>query len=248
MKRLIAFDLDGTLAASKQPVEPDMAALLAGLLGVAEVAVISGGDWPQFEKQVVGRLPADADTGRLWIMPTTGAKLYRRSGEGWQPVYADDFSAEERDRLLKAIEAAVAAEGLSGERTWGPQIEDRGTQITFSGLGQQAPLDAKEAWDPDLAKRRALQARLEAALPDLSVRIGGSTSIDITRAGVDKGWGLRRLAEESGIPLAEMIFIGDAVFEGGNDHAAIEAGVDTIGVRDPADTATAIQALIYALG
>ena len=248
MKRLIAFDLDGTLAESKQPIEPAMAALLAGLLDVADVAVISGGDWPQFEKQVIGRLQPGADLSRLWIMPTTRAKLYRIAAGGrWQPVYADDFSGEERARILHAVAAAVDAAGMKEARTWGEQSEDRGTQLTFSGLGQEAPLDAKKAWDPDMAKRKALQAALRAALPELSVNIGGSTSIDITRKGVDKGWGLGRLAEESGIPLADMIFLGDAVFPGGNDYPAQEAGVDTVAVRDVAETRAVVRAITLCL-
>jgi HAD superfamily hydrolase (TIGR01484 family) len=248
MKRLIAFDLDGTLAESKQPIAPDMAALLAGLLGVAEVAVISGGDWPQFQAQVVGRLPADADVSRLWILPTTGAKLYRPDEAGaWRPVYADDFSTEERTNIVAAVDRAVAAAGWQEDRLWGERIEDRGTQFTFSGLGQEAPLDAKKAWDPDMAKRKALQAALREVLPDLSVNIGGSTSIDITRKGVDKGWGLNRLAEESGIPLREMIFLGDAVFPGGNDYPAQQAGVDTIAVRDVAETRSVIRAITLCL-
>ena len=249
MKQLIAFDLDGTLAESKQPIEPDMAALLAGLLDVAHVAVISGGDWPQFEKQVVGRLPGEANLSHLWILPTTGAKLYRRGdGGAWRRLYGDDFTADERARILAAVDRAITAAGLTAERTWGEQIEDRGTQFTFSALGQEAPLDAKKAWDPDMAKRKALQAALVGVLPDLSVKIGGSTSIDITRQGVDKGWGLNRLAEQSGIPLADMIFLGDAVFPGGNDYPAQQAGVDTVAVRDVAESRAVIRAITLCLG
>ncbi|CAM3062225.1 hypothetical protein SPAN111604_01810 [Sphingomonas antarctica] len=249
MKKLVAFDLDGTLAASKQPIDADMAALLAGLLRVVDVTVISGGDWPQFEKQVVGQMPKDADFSRLWIMPTTGAKLYRPDAQGaWQPVYADDFSDTERKQILDALDSAVETTGLKEAKTWGDQIEDRGTQITFSGLGQEAPLDAKTAWDPDFAKRKKLQAALKPLLPGLSVNVGGSTSIDITREGVDKGWGLNRLASESGFTLDEMIFLGDAIYPGGNDYPAQQAGVASIKVRDPADTATAVRAITLALG
>ncbi|HTI31240.1 MAG TPA: HAD-IIB family hydrolase [Sphingomonas sp.] len=248
MKRLVAFDLDGTLADSKQPISGEMAGLLANLLGVADVAVISGGDWPQFEKQVVGRMPGNANFARLWIMPTTGAKLYRPGANGaWQPVYADNFSDAERHQILAALDKAVEQTGLKAEKTWGEQIEDRGTQITFSGLGQQAPLDAKTAWDPDFTKRKTLQAALKPLLPGLSVNVGGSTSIDITREGVDKGWGLHRLAKESGISLGEMIFLGDAIYPGGNDYPAQEAGVASIKVHDPDDTATAIRAITLAL-
>ncbi len=247
-KRLVAFDLDGTLAESKQAVDEEMAGLLAALLGVAEVCVISGGDWPQFETQVVSRLPAGARLDRLWIMPTSGTKLYRFVDGGWKAIYAEDFSNEERDRILAALDRAVEAAGFKGEKTWGEQIEDRGSQITFSGLGQQAPLDAKTAWDPDRRKREAMQAAAQKELPDLSVNIGGSTSIDVTRKGVDKAYGMEKLAEASGMPKAEMIFMGDAVYPGGNDWPVPDkAKVDTVPVGSIAETKRAIQACIFCL-
>src|SRR3546814_1221644 len=108
------------------------------------------------------------------------------------------------------------------ERIWGERIEDRGSQITFSGLGQAAPLKEKEAWDPDRKKRTALQATLRATLPDLSINLGGTTSIDVTRAGVDKGYGLKRLSAESGVPLDGMLFIGDAIFPGRSEEHTSE--------------------------
>ncbi len=247
MKQLIAFDLDGTLAESKQPIGEPMARLLGRLLSVARVAVISGGDWPQFEKQVVSRLPGGADLSRLFIMPTTGTKLYQFERGNWRAVYADVFDEAERAHIRSALDAAVSETGLDGARTWGDKIEDRGSQITFSGLGQEAPLDAKKAWDPDFAKRKALQSALRKTLPDLSVNVGGSTSIDITRKGIDKAYGLRRLAEQSGIPTTDMLFLGDAIYPGGNDEPVKLAGIDSILVRDVAETATAVSAIIACL-
>ncbi|CAA9537130.1 MAG: Phosphomannomutase [uncultured Sphingomonadaceae bacterium] len=243
MNRLVAFDLDGTLAESKQAIEATMAEALATLLTVAQVAIISGGDWPQFEKQVIVRLAPRACLERLWILPTSGAKLFRFQDGRWNAVYQESFPAEEKTRILAAIDGAVRGAGFKDARTWGEQVEDRGSQLTFSALGQEAPLDAKKAWDPDFTKRKALQAALRAALPNLSVNIGGSTSIDITQKGVDKGYGLRRLAEESGLTLDAMLFVGDAIYPGGNDYPAKEAGVDTIAVRDVAETLTVIAAI-----
>lgn len=243
MKRLIAFDLDGTLAESKQPLDTAMAHALVGLLDIAEVAVISGGDWPQFEKQVISRLVKGANLDRLWIMPTTGAKLFRFREAAWQETYADIFDASIRAAIVGAIKRAVGDARLNIGKTWGQQIEDRGTQVTFSALGQEAPIDAKKDWDPDFTKRKTLQAALREALPDVSVNIGGSTSIDITRQGVDKGYGLRRLAEQSGLSLTAMLFVGDAIYPGGNDYPAREVGVDTISVRDVAETWTVISAI-----
>lgn len=244
MKKIVAFDLDGTLALSKQPLTDEMAELLAELLTVAQVAVISGGDWPQFEKQVASRLPAHADVSRLWMLPTSGAKLYLHQGGTWTSIYAELFTEEQKRAILEAFDASLAATGFTPEETWGERIEDRGSQITFSALGQQAPLDAKEDWDPDFAKRKVIQADLLKRLPDVSIKLGGATSIDITQPGIDKAWGLRRLSERSGVAEADILFIGDAIFPGGNDYPAKEMGLDTINVRDAADTANVIAAIV----
>ncbi|MGH6615743.1 HAD-IIB family hydrolase [Sphingomonas sp.] len=243
MKHLIAFDLDGTLAESKQPLQEAMGEALADLLAVAHVAVISGGDWPQFEKQVASRLPARADRSRLWLMPTTGTKLYRYDGS-WAPVYAELFDDAQKQAIFAAFDAALAATGFVPEQVWGERIEDRGSQITFSALGQQAPLDAKEHWDPDFAKRKVIQADLRTRLPGLSINIGGATSIDVTREGVDKAYGLKKLRDASGIALDAMMFIGDAIFPGGNDYPAKELGLDTVRVRDPQDTLSVIATIV----
>jgi phosphomannomutase len=246
MKRLIAFDLDGTLAESKQPIGVEMATLIARLLDLVDVAVISGGDWPQFEKQVVSRLPDSANLRRLFIQPTTGTKLYRFDGT-WHPVYDESFATDERDRIIAALDKASAETGLEHEQAWGPRIEDRGSQVTLSALGQDAPLDAKKAWDPDLAKRKRLQKLLRALLPGLSVNIGGSTSIDITHQGVDKAYGMRKLADHAGISFDDVLFLGDAIYPGGNDDPVRAAGIDSIPVRDVAETRTAVSTIIACL-
>lgn len=247
MKTMFAFDLDGTLAESKQPLGRDVARTLRRLLDVAQVAVISGGDWPQFETQVVARLPGKTRLARLFIMPTTGTKLYRFEQEAWRCVYAEDFSDQERRTILGAFDHALEKAGIKQERTWGERIEDRGSQITFSGLGQQAPLDAKRKWDPDFAKRKALQKVLKKDLPKLAINIGGSTSIDITRKGVDKAYGMRKLTEYSGVPAEQILFFGDAIFPGGNDNPVAEMGIDSIRVRDPKETMAAVDAVIACL-
>ncbi|MGC1618774.1 MAG: HAD family hydrolase, partial [Candidatus Acidiferrum sp.] len=76
MKRLIVFDLDGTLAESKSALDTEMAALLHDLLGIVKVAVISGGDWPQFEKQLLSNLPNDNCMANLSLLPTCGTKFF----------------------------------------------------------------------------------------------------------------------------------------------------------------------------
>lgn len=244
MKQLVAFDLDGTLAESKQPLQEPMGEALADLLGVAHVAVISGGDWPQFQKQVASRLPARADLSKLWLMPTTGTKLYVHRDGAWQTVYAELFDDATKAKILKAFDESLEATGFVPEKTWGERIEDRGSQITFSALGQEAPVAEKEHWDPKFEKRKVIQADLKQRLPGLSINMGGATSIDITQEGVDKAYGLKKLRDESGIPLDAMMFIGDAIFPGGNDYPAKELGLDTVRVRDPEETISVITAIV----
>ncbi|ESQ83045.1 hypothetical protein AEAC466_14375 [Asticcacaulis sp. AC466] len=247
MKKLIVFDLDGTLAESKQAIDEEMAHLIADLLDILSVAVISGGDWSQFEKQVLDHLPANARTSNLSILPTSGTKFYRFTGQ-WAQVYAEDFSESERSTVLQSLDEAVSEAGLLETRIWGDQIEDRGTQITFSGLGQKAPPAEKAKWDYDHVKRNTLKALLDKKLNNFAVRIGGSTSIDITRPGVDKALGMRRLAEQTGIETGDMLFIGDALYPGGNDAPMRDAGISSIWVNDVAQTKLVIETLVKSNG
>src|SRR5579864_4684990 len=164
MKRLIVFDLDGTLAESKSAVDPEMAKLLADLLGVAKVAIISGGDWPQFEKQVLGNLPKTDRLDDLILLPTCGTKFFQYDGGGWKKLYSEDLSEAQKARITAELEHAVSATGYQPKETWGERIEDRGSQITYSALGQEAPLDAKKTWDPDFSKRKQIKALLDQTL------------------------------------------------------------------------------------
>ena len=246
MKKLIVFDLDGTLAASKSSLDAEMASLLHDLLSVVKVAVISGGAWSQFEKQVLSKLPQDESLAKLSILPTCGTKFFQYTG-AWKKLYSEDFKADEREKIVSSLMKAIETAGFHVERTWGEPIEDRGSQMTYSALGQQAPLAEKEKWDPDFAKRKKIKAILDTLIPEFSVRIGGATSIDITKPGIDKAYGIRKLRDTLGVSLKEMIYVGDALFVGGNDYPAEEAGVISIPVRGPNETKRVVEAIIACL-
>jgi HAD superfamily hydrolase (TIGR01484 family) len=243
MKKLVVFDLDGTLAESKSAIDAEMAQLLDHLLGLVKVAVISGGDWQQFETQVLGRLSQDELLRNLSILPTCGTRFYRYA-KHWELLYAEDFTAQDRMKIVDSLQRAVGQAGEKPERVWGEVIEDRGSQITFSALGQLAPLEEKKKWDPDFAKRKKITAVLKTLIPEFSAHLGGATSIDITPLGVDKGYGIRKLRDVLRIEIHEMIFIGDALFPGGNDYPAKEAGALSIQVRDPHETKRVIEAIV----
>src|ERR1019366_8593992 len=138
---------------------------------------------------------------------------------------------------LSSVETCARRLGLWEPKTWGPILEDRGSQVTFSALGQDAPVDDKKAWDPTGEKKESLRAAVAPLLPDLEVRSGGSTSIDITRKGIDKAYGMRKLAELTSIPITRMLFVGDRLDEGGNDYPVKATGIRTHAVTAWEDTA-----------
>jgi len=246
VKKLIIFDLDGTLAESKSALDAEMAARLRDLLRVVKVAVISGGDWPQFEKQLLSHLPHDGSLVNLSLLPTCGTKFFQYTGE-WKKLYSEDFTADQKQKIISSLNKAVGVAGFKVEKVWGEVIEDRGSQITFSALGQQAPLEEKDKWDPDYTKRKKIKATLDTFIPEFSVRMGGATSIDVTKPGIDKAYGIRKLRDLLGISIKEMIYVGDALYMGGNDYPAETAGVDCIPVKDPNETKRVIQTIIACL-
>jgi len=246
VKKLIVFDLDGTLAGSKSPLDTEMSGLLHDLLSIVKVAVISGGDWPQFEEQLLANLSNDESLGNLLLLPTCGTKFFQYNGY-WNKLYSEDFTADEREKIVTSLKKALGMAGFRVEKVWGEIIEDRGSQITFSALGQQAPLEEKNKWDPDFTKRKKIKAILDTLIPEFSVRLGGATSIDVTKPGIDKAYGIGKLRDVLGISLREMIFIGDALFPGGNDYPAEEAGVISIPVRGPSETKPVTEAIIACL-
>jgi HAD superfamily hydrolase (TIGR01484 family) len=247
--RLVAFDLDDTLAPSKGAIDPRIATLLRALMHRVDVAIISGGNEEQFRTQVIAQLGETdaADLVRLHLLPTCGTRYLRHDGHDFAPVYARDLTADERDAALLALREEAERLGLWEQEPWGDILEDRGSQITFSALGQRAPRDAKVAWDPDGSKRAALRDAVAARLPGLEVRSGGSTSIDITRAGIDKAYGMRQLAEMTGIPLADMLFYGDRLDEDGNDYPVLAIGVPCVAVEGWQDTADKLDELLETL-
>ena len=247
MKKLVVFDLDGTLAESKSAIDAEMAKLLNSLLGIVKVAVISGGAWQQFEDQVLARLSHDEGLKNLSLLPTCGTKFYRYQSS-WEQLYSEDFTDTEKKKIIYSLQQTIGSSDFKVEKVWGEVIEDRGSQITFSALGQQAPLEEKKKWDPDFTKRKKIKAVLDTLIPEFSVRLGGATSIDVTKQGIDKAYGIQKLRDILHVAIDKMIFIGDALFPGGNDYPAKEAGALSIEVKDPHETKRVIEAIVACLG
>lgn len=242
--QLVMFDLDDTLAPSKSPMSAEMADLFRRLLHTSMAAIISGGNYQQFSAQVLDQLGEFDDLSRLHLLPTNGTQYVRHGDGGWEVVYAENLTDDQKQRAMDVLETGAKELGLWETETWGPVLEDRGSQITFSALGQKAPVEAKSAWDPDNSKKEKLRAYAAERLPDLEVRSGGSTSVDVTKKGVDKAYGTRKLMEILDLTTDDILYFGDRLDPGGNDHPVLELGIDCVAVKGWQDTYARLTAVL----
>jgi len=154
-------------------LDAEMATLLSAVLAIVKVAIISGENWPQFEKQILANLPHNKHLQNLSLLPTCETKFYQYKST-WEQLYAEDFTDQEKEKIIRSLKEVSTDSGFETARVWGEVIEDRGSQITFSALGQEAPIDEKKKWDPDFAKRKTMKASLDKLIPEFSVRLGGT--------------------------------------------------------------------------
>jgi phosphomannomutase len=248
MIKLIIFDLDGTLAPSKTRISDQMADLICQLLFKFKVAIISGGKFLQFEKQVLPFLKNDEKIlNNLYICPTWSTKMYVFRDKKWDKLYSENLLSEEKKEILKVLDNALKDVNFKPENTWGDIIEDRDTQITFSALGQEAPVSEKELYDPTYEKRLRIKEIIDNNLKGYNITIEGKTSIDITKSGIDVAYGINKLKDMLNIEIGEMIFVGDAIFPGGNNYNAKNLGVDCVETTGPKNTEEIIKEMIVGL-
>lgn len=257
MKKVIAFDLDGTLAPSKSPLPDRMSLLLDQLLESFQVCVMSGGKFEQFQHQLLDNLKAEpSKLTKLHLMPTCGTRylVYDLAAADWKEVYAENLSEPDKKRIIDALHKGIDRLGLREKKTWGDIIEDRGSQITFSALGQNIVQELgdegvrlKEEWDPDTSKKQKLRDYVAQLIPDFEVRVGGGTSVDITKPGIDKAYGMSKLMDLLEIGKDEILFFGDRLIEGGNDYPVKAMGVDSLEVSRWQDTALGIEAILHVI-
>jgi HAD superfamily hydrolase (TIGR01484 family) len=257
MKKVIVFDLDGTLAPSKSSLPDEMEKVLAKLLDRFQICVISGGKFEQFNKQLIPNLKVEpSKLERLHIMPTCGTQYYTYEPRKnvWRQVYAENLSTKEKQDIQVALNKGLDDLNLRADKVYGEIIEDRGSQITVSVLGQdivevlgEKGVAIKEAWDPDNKKKQAFRDYVAALIPHLEVKVGGLTSIDVTKPGIDKAYGMKKLIELLGINKEDILFFGDRLQEGGNDYPVKAMGIDSLEVSHWQDTVLALRSILHVI-
>ncbi len=249
-KKIVAFDLDGTLAESKQHLENDVSELLCLLAKEKIVVIITGGSFQQFKKQFLPYFKPNINEEELIyknliLLSTSGSQRYQYSSEikDWVMTDIEEFPGDIKKEVMNELDKIISSGkfGIVPVIEGDEIIEDRLTQITMSALGQNAPIELKKEWDPNQIKRQEIKKILESKLPEVSIIIGGTTSLDILPKGFDKAKGLIRLLNKLGMTIDDMVFVGDAIFPGGNDYSAYEAGIESIKVSGPTESKEIIK-------
>lgn len=249
-KDLIVFDLDGTLAPSKSTMDAEMGILIEKLLRAKKVAVIGGGKLELFKHQFLNELKVPKKLlANLYLFPTT-ATTFLRWNNGWKKVYSHDLSRTEIAQIMAAFKDVFEEISYEKpEKTYGRVIENRGTQVTWSALGQdivatlgKKGVDIKNKWrNENMPLKLKIARALQKRLPTLEVLAAGHTSIDITKKGIDKSYGLAQIEKYLKVKMAKMLFVGDAIFPGGNDYAITKTPVDYVHVKGPEETKKIIK-------
>lgn len=245
MKKLLVFDLDGTLAESKSSLTSEMASLLHDLGQTYHLGIISGGDYLQYQQCVLPYLEYPELQSKMYLLPTSGGKVYQHKNGEWLQIFGVLLTPDEKEEILRAIYSSGVLDIYAKEKKFGEVIEDRDSQFTIAILGQDVPPEVKRGWDPDKAKRRLAVNILRPLLPEFDIRYGGSTSIEIAKKGIDKAFGIQKLAELSGFNQDEMLFFGDSMEEEGNDYPVKLLGVESIAVANPEETKQHLITLLH---
>ena len=241
------FDLDGTLTESKSSLDSEMALLLRELLRKRYVAVSSGCSFQQFKTQFLSKLPRKTNLRNLFLFPTCSASgyFYDARLRRFFKAYSNLITKQDAKRIVQAFDRVFEElHYVQPRKTYGPILENRGSQVTFSALGQKAPLRLKKKWDPNQKKRLTIRKMLKKYLPDFEISIGGTTSIDVTKKGVNKTLCVKKLKEHLGVDKKNMLYVGDALFKGGNDYIMRSANITCKPVLNPNETKRMIRRII----
>lgn len=243
--RAALFDLDDTLAETFQPPSAEMLDRLVRLRALMPVAIITGRDFARVEPGFLPVISAGAVAGSLFIMPESAALCLGWDGTQWAEEYSFDLTDEQRSHIRNAVQESLEeTHALEGLPVFGEQFIEKRGQVAFAALGFEVPTDLKYTWDPEHTRRRTLQHAIAAKLPEFDVFLGGATSIDITHKGVNKAHGVRWLSARLQLPTSSMLYVGDALYPGGNDTVVLETGVPTRQTSGPSETLGIIDELL----
>ena len=221
-KKLLVFDLDGTLSNHRTPMPEESRALLDALGKRYHLVMCGAGNVARVFKQM-GNYPIDL-VGNYGMME---AKVENGELVITKQVVTDidkEFFLRETNRLREKYGyTEYAGEPIE----WHPS-----GMVTFALLGTQAKKEDKLAFDPDRAKRRIMYPEVLEIFKDYTVFIGGSTSFDIVAKQYNKYDATIEYAKKYGYTKEQILFMGDDMGDGGGDSHIRLGGIDYLHILD----------------
>lgn len=226
----IIFDLDGTLTESRTVITDEMTFALRSLEETHDVVIISGAQKLQMLKQIPW-----LDDSSFTIMGQSGNDVTRFR----ELIFRNILSFEDIRVVFSHLEKLHEGYGIDNGVDV-DSVEMRGGQISWSPVGHNAPKKIKTDYDPDGAKRREMLNKFPFNNENMMVRIGGTTCLDYTKVGFGKKGNLERLFDLNGWKFEDSVYIGDQIYEGGNDKE-VEDIMLAIPINGPMQTLDVIK-------
>jgi hydroxymethylpyrimidine pyrophosphatase-like HAD family hydrolase len=221
-KKLLAFDLDGTLSNHRTPMPEESRALLDALSKKYHMVMVGAGNAPRIYKQM-GNYPIDI-VGNYGMQH---AKVIDGELQITKQIICEinkDFFRTETDRLREKYGYTE----YTGEAL---EFHKSGI-VTFALLGTKAKKEDKDVFDPDRAKRRVMYPEVLEIFKDYTVFIGGSSSFDIVEKRYNKYDAVIEYAQMHGYSKEQVLFFGDDMGDGGGDSHIRLGGMDYIHILD----------------
>ncbi len=232
-KKVIIADVDETICEPAQEINIKLAEKINAIIqkGIT-FAFISGTPTAELHRMISAHLPEEHH-----LLANTGASYSIQRNGFSQEIHSYLLTADEKKEIIEAFKKLIIEYQIQSMTSIEDQLQDRDSQIAFSALGRHAPLELKRQFDPLGEKRMQWIKFLRQYLDEnkYEIAIGGTTTLDVTRKGLDKEWAIREFMKINHLSPEEVIFIGDKLYPGGNDYPAAKV-VDCIAVKSPEET------------
>ena len=234
MKKLLCFDLDGTLTQHRSKLEEAKKNLLDALGKKYKLLMVGAGNAP--------RIYAQMNEDPIDIVANYGMQESKIIG-GKFVIVREEKSEPDKAYFLEKI--AYLREKYGYTQFKGETVEFHSTgMVTFPLLGTKADIADKLSFDPTREKRKVLYPEVLKLFPDYTVYIGGSSSFDFTAKKYNKYDAILAYAKENGYQKEEILYIGDDFGDGGGDSHVRLGGLDYVEITDYKTTGEKLKYLL----
>lgn len=236
MKKIVLFDMDGTLTEARQKMEIEMEQQLRILQEAGfEIGILTGSGMNYIKQQCPGLFNISlADTSKIHFLPCNGTKYILNKKTIYERNMRDYMGEKLWRRLMTIVSSLQHQLVLQNDfPLTGHFFDYRGSMLNWCPIGRNANLEDREEWNRINKNEKIRYDLLESLknhiekninhLGDLSkpgveldIKYGGDTSFDIFPLGWDKTYVLDKTDMFS--EYDNVYFIGDRCEKDGNDY------------------------------